>query len=181
MTSPALKAKRLVHSPRNLLLGFSNTMANAFKQHGADGTPRLQVTRPARAAGLVEEDGEGDEKRTTYRAHVRVHAFDGLLLIGDCALEDASWAYLVRKASKYTDSSYRAMESVLQHDGHGYSVALPPATDASVAIGDTPGVHTAPQLLVLTTDPVAKLGREITDFRKDQVQHGTVDGVGPGE
>lgn len=150
-------------------------MANSIKQH--KDTLRLQVTNPARAAGLVEETGKGDDRRTTYRADVRVHAFDRLILIGDTTIDDARWAYLVRKAAEYTESSYRATETSLQHDGNGYSVGLGPASDAGFYLDDTPGVHTGPKLLILTDDSVAKLGQELTDLRKDQRHAGTIDGT----
>jgi hypothetical protein len=52
-------------------------MANQIKSSGAAGAA-LQVTKPARAAGLVEEDEDGE---ATYLAEVRVFAFDRLCLI----------------------------------------------------------------------------------------------------
>jgi hypothetical protein len=54
-------------------------MANTFKPSGADGLA-LQVTNPARAAGLVEETSDGD---ATDLADVRVSAFNQLLLVVD--------------------------------------------------------------------------------------------------
>jgi len=53
-------------------------MANSIKRP-SDGLA-YQITRPAREAGLVEENEEGD---ASYLATVRVHAVDGLLLIVD--------------------------------------------------------------------------------------------------
>lgn len=150
-------------------------MPNDIKRHRE--TMRLQLTRSVRAAGLVEETGEGEDRRTTYRANVRVHSFDGLVAIGDLELPDPMWAAIVQRAADYTDSSYQATDALVQHDGHGYSIAIPPAKDAGFDIGDTPGVHTAPKLIVLTTDDTSKVGRELTNFRSDQATHGTVDGI----
>lgn len=53
-------------------------MPNAIKQSG-EGLA-LQVTKPARAAGLVEENVDGDSIR---RAEVFVYAFDDTLLVID--------------------------------------------------------------------------------------------------
>ena len=52
-------------------------MVNEIKQSGTDGLA-LQVTKPARSAGLVEENSDGE---ATSLADVRVYAFDHLLLV----------------------------------------------------------------------------------------------------
>lgn len=53
-------------------------MANQIKQ-SSNGLA-FQITNPARTAGLVEEDEDGNPER---RADVRVFAFHGLLLFTD--------------------------------------------------------------------------------------------------
>lgn len=135
----------------------------------ADGdSRRLQVTKPARAADLVEEQGDGDSQRTTYRADVYVHAFDGIIVIGDESLEDSQWAEIVAKTAEYTDSSFRCDTAKIQHDGNGYSVALPVASDAGFELGGTPGVHPAPGVIILSRDPTVKIGIEVANLRIDQ-------------
>ena len=52
---------------------------NKIKTSGADGLA-LQVTKPARSAGLVEENSDGE---ATSLADVRVYAFDHLVLVID--------------------------------------------------------------------------------------------------
>ena len=56
-------------------------LPNAIKEAG-EGLA-LQVTKPARAAGLVEEDADGN---ATYRGEVRVHSFENVLLVVDQGL-----------------------------------------------------------------------------------------------
>jgi hypothetical protein len=75
-------------------------MANQIKSSGAAGAA-LQVTKPARAAGLVEEDEEGE---TTYLSEVRVFAFEyPLLRITPCDLR-----------SDYYDTSLERLPTNIQ-------------------------------------------------------------------
>jgi hypothetical protein len=141
---------------------------NSIKSDGD--SARLQITTQARAADLVDEMGEGEDRMTTYRADVRVHSFDSVLLVGDTTMDNEAWADIVAKAATYTDSSYQCIEATIQHDGNGYSVALPVATEAGFQVGDDAPVHPAPQLLVIAKDNVVKIGRELASLRKDQVE-----------
>ncbi|MDH5021832.1 hypothetical protein [Halobacterium rubrum] len=123
-------------------------MANAIKESG-DGVA-LQITKPAREAGLVEETDDSDGKTATYRATTRVHAFDGLLLVVDVdEVDPENEADLVATAARDTSSVYRTMEATVQIAGHGYQLQLPTATDAGFQKGDKPTTVTAPGILIL--------------------------------
>lgn len=123
-------------------------MANAIKESG-DGVA-LQITKPAREAGLVEETDDSDGKTATYRATTRVHAFDGLLLVVDVdEVDPENEADLVATAARDTSSVYRTMKATVQIAGHGYQLQLPTATDAGFQKGDTPATVTAPGMLIL--------------------------------
>jgi hypothetical protein len=124
-------------------------MANQIKSSGADGFA-LQVTKPARAAELVEEDEDGE---ATYLANVRVFAFDQLLLVIDretVATEHTT--ELVVAAAQDTDSVYRAMDASVQIAGNGYQIQLPPAEDAGFRKGDTAPCQSARGVLVILRD-----------------------------
>ena len=124
-------------------------MANQIKSSGAAGAA-LQVTRPARAAGFVEEDKNGE---ATYLAEVRVFAFDHLLLVVD--LETVSTAHtteLVVAAAQDTDSIYRAMDASVQIAGNGYQVQLPPTADAGFRKGDTAPCQAVCGVLAISQD-----------------------------
>ena len=148
-------------------------MVNEIKHSGADGLA-LQITKPARSAGLVEENSEGE---ATSLADVRVYAFDHLLLVIDIdavATEDIT--ELVVAAARDTKSIHRAMDATVQIAGHGYQVQLPPATDAGFTEGDQAPCHPAPGLLVISKDngtsvgsDVARLAQDIVTLRKEQI------------
>jgi hypothetical protein len=107
-------------------------MPNAIKQSG-EGLA-LQVTNTARAAGLVEENADGEPSR---RAEALVYAFDEVLLVVDVdrvAVSDR--AELVASAARDTKSIYRAGGASIQIAGNGYQVNLPPAEDAGFDEGD---------------------------------------------
>jgi hypothetical protein len=142
-------------------------MPNAIKRSG-EGLA-LQVTKPARAAGLVEEDVDGEPTR---RAEVLVYAFDDTLLVVDVdRVTVADRAELVASAARDTKSIYRAARARLQIAGHGYQVNLPPAEDAGFEEGDSAPVHPAPGLLVITTDKsqAARLAADLVTIRREQV------------
>lgn len=116
-------------------------MANQIKSSGAAGLA-LQITKPARSAGLVEENADGD---AVSLADVRVYAFDHLLLVVDRErVSTEHIAELVIAATRDTSSIYRAMDATVQIAGHGYQVQLPPAQDAGFAKGDRAPTHPAP-------------------------------------
>ena len=131
----------------------------------------LQITEPARSAGLVEENNEGE---ATHLSKVRVHAFDNLLLVADRdprVVKPEHVVELVSSAMRDTKSIHRAMDSKVQTSGHGYQVQLPPASDAGFRVGDSAPVQPAPGVLVVHRhmDDAARLGRDLVGIRRAQV------------
>ena len=142
-------------------------MANSIKCAG-EGLA-LQVTKPARSVGLVEENADGDATRL---ADVRVFSFDDLLLVVDLdRVDTAHVAELVASAARDTKSVYRAWDASLQISGGGYQVQLPPASDAGFDEGDTPMVRSLPGMLaIMKCDrDVARLVDDLETIRRDQV------------
>ncbi|WP_440767462.1 hypothetical protein [Natronorubrum sp. DTA7] len=147
-------------------------MANQIKSSGADGLA-LQITKPARASGLVEEDADGE---ATALADVRVYAFDHLLLV--VALDTVSVeerAELVVAAAEDTNSVYRAMDATVRIAGHGYQVQLPPAEDAGFNEGDRAPCHPAPGMIAISRDDgtsaganASRLAGDLVAIRKEQ-------------
>jgi hypothetical protein len=147
-------------------------MTNEIKHSGADGLA-LQVTKPARSAGLVEENSDGE---ATMLADVRVYAFDYLLLvIGLDAVTTESATELVIAAAKDTKSIYRAMDATVQIAGNGYQVQLPPATDAGFIEGDRAPCYSASGIFIISKDDEtsagadsARLAQDIVTLRNEQ-------------
>lgn len=154
-------------------------MANSIKP--AAGGLALQVTREVRRAGLVEEqepdpvpDGETGPW-PTYRASVRVHAFEGVLLVVDRdgdRVAKAAVAALVASAARDTGSVYDAEKATVVTKGHGYQLQLPPASDAGFREGDSAPVETAPGVLVIhkKSDDAARLASDLVELRNAQVE-----------
>lgn len=144
-------------------------MGNDIKRSGTDGLA-LQITEPARSAGLVEENDEGD---ATYLADVRVYAFDDLLLVADRdtdRVKNEDVAELVASTARDTKSVYRAVNSSVTIAGHGYQVQLPPAEDAGFYIGTSTLVKTAPGTLLIHRGRSARLAEDLVSIRRDQVE-----------
>jgi hypothetical protein len=146
-------------------------MANTIKTSGEDGVA-LQVTKPARAAGLVEENSEGEP---TMLADIRAFSFDYLLLVVDLEIATQHTTELVVTAAKDTESIYRAMDASVQRSGNGYQIQLPPAADAGFAIDDRAPCRPADGILVITNDngtaagtDAARLARDLATIRADQ-------------
>lgn len=142
-------------------------MANSIKQSG-DGVA-LQVTKPARAAGLVEENSEDEPTRL---AEVLVYAFDATLLVVDVDEVDIEHrAELVATAARDAESIYRGVEASVQIAGHGYQVQLPPAPDAGLQEGDTAPVHPAPGVLIVTdgTHRATRRAEDLVTIRRSQL------------
>ena len=141
-------------------------MANQIKSSGADGVA-LQVTTPARAAGLVEEDNDGE---ATYLADVRVYAFDDLLLVVDLeAVTTAHTTDLVVAAARDTNSIHRAMDASVQIAGNGYQVQLPPAEDAGFCEGDATPCQSAHGMIIVSRDDGTTNGRNTVRLTADLV------------
>lgn len=87
----------------------------------------LQVTKPARSAGFVEEDANDD---TTHRASVVAYGFDDAILVIDRDTDRVPMgdrAGLVVLAASETDLIHRGTNTRIQHSGNGYRVQVPPA------------------------------------------------------
>ncbi|WP_436348910.1 hypothetical protein [Natronorubrum sp. FCH18a] len=147
-------------------------MANQIKSSGTDGLA-LQITKPTRAAGLVEEDADGE---ATALADVRVYAFDHLLLMVDLdTVSVGERAELVVAAAQDTNSVHRAMDATVRIAGHGYQVQLPPAKDAGFSEGDRAPCHPAPGMIVISRDDgtsagtdKARLARDLAAIRREE-------------
>lgn len=141
-------------------------MPNAIKRAG-DGGFALQVTKPARAAGLVEEDEEGNATRL---ADVRVYAFDDLLLVIDIdTVDDEDGAELVASAARATASIHQAIDAGVSIAGNGYQVQLPPANDAGFEIGDSAPCHPAPGVLAISPLEEGRVAMSLLEHRRAQV------------
>lgn len=138
----------------------------------------LQVTIPARKAGLVEEDNDGE---TTRRADVRVYSFEGLLLVVDREkMDEAHIVELLKAGAGDTKTARQAIDATIQTSGNGYQVQLPPARDAGFREGDPAPCHPAPNQLVISKNSLrneehgqAKPGRvaaSLLTIRRDQVE-----------
>lgn len=146
-------------------------MANSFKRP-SDGLA-LQITRSARSAGFVEENDEGEPTRL---ATVRIHAVDGLLLVVDVErVSEAAEADLHATAIRDTDSSFTSIEGSVGQSGHGYQVQVSNAPDAGFEEGDTPGVTTAPGILILSGEAgdggsTGRLADDLATIRRQQLR-----------
>lgn len=145
---------------------------NQIKPSGVDGLA-LQVTKPARSAGLVEETQDG---KATLLAEVRVYAFDHLLLVVSRDAVPAEYvAELVAGAAQDTQSIHRALDATIQIAGNGYQVQLPPARDAGFTDDDAAPCHPAPDIIAISLDDgtsagadAARLAGDIVTERKEQ-------------
>ncbi|GKZ15379.1 hypothetical protein [Haladaptatus sp. T7] len=139
-------------------------MPNTIKRSG-DGLA-LQVTKPARAAELVEE---ADDEPTRL-ADIRVFAFDGLLLVVDLdRITDENIVELATSAALDTVSIHRVANASLQIAGNGYQVQLPGAADAGFHVGDRAPCTPAPNLLVIAADESGRVAADIATIRREQV------------
>ena len=128
----------------------------------------LQVTKPARSAGLVEEGANGD---TTHRADVVAYGFDDLLLVIDRDTDRvplADRAELVALAATETASIYRGIDTRIQHSGNGYRVQVP-TTGTGFSAGDGLPCHAAPGLLVMAPLDASVGKRELLETRQTQM------------
>lgn len=139
-------------------------MPNSLKSSG--GGVALQVTKPARQAGLVQEDAEGDATRL---AGVYVYGFDGVLLVVDA--EDVSAgdrAELVASAASDTGSVYRGEAASVEIAGNGYQVQLPGSKVAGFEIGDAGHVRSAAGVLVIHDGDASRLAGDLITIRQEQ-------------
>jgi hypothetical protein len=145
-------------------------MANSIKRP-SDGLA-YQITRPAREAGLVEENEEGD---ASYLATVRVHAVDSLLLIVDVnELTSEEEADLHATAIRDTGSTFTSIKVSVSHSGHGYQIQVSNAPDAGLREGDTPVESVAPGVVVLSGKDsdgrkTTRLAEDLVTLRRQQI------------
>ena len=139
-------------------------MPNTIKRSG-DGLA-LQVTKPARVAGFVEETDD----EPTRLANIRVFAFDGLLLVVDIdRITNENIVELAASAALDTVSIHRVANASLQIAGNGYQVQLPGAADAGFHVGDRAPCTPAPNLLVIAAEGSERVASDIVTIRREQV------------
>jgi len=132
-------------------------MDNSIKE-SADGLA-LQVTRPARAAGLVQEDAEGNATRL---ADVFVYGFDDILLVVDAVEVSAKHrADLVATAAKDTESIHRGRPASVATAGNGYQVQLPGCKAAGFHEGDRAPARAGAGVLVIHDGGQAQLADDL--------------------
>ena len=119
--------------------------ANSIKRSG--GGLALQVTTPAREAGLVRETDDGDVRDL---ADVFIVAVDDTLLLWNREkISGRDRIELVDALARDSGSLYRIMFASIQPEGNGYQVQLPNASDAGFEGGDRAPVTTGNDLLVV--------------------------------
>lgn len=127
----------------------------------------LQVTGPARSAGLVEEDADG---ATTHRSAVVAYGFDGCILVIDRDTDRVPMVdrvELVTRAAADSESIHRGIDTKIQHSGNGYRVQVP-TTGTGLAAGDGLPCHAAPGLLVMAPLDAAVRPRRLLETRRTQ-------------
>lgn len=140
-------------------------MANSL--HVAGGGLSLQVTVPARSAGLVVENAEGD---ATYRADTLAYAVDEGVVVVDRDTDRVPMndrVKLLTLAMEATGSVHQGINTSLQHSGNGYSVQVP-ARDAGFEKGDALPCHAAPGVLVMTPLESDVPTTQMVDLRRRQ-------------
>jgi hypothetical protein len=144
-------------------------MANNIKK-SADGLA-LQVTKDARAAGLVEEDTNGDATRL---AGVYVYGFDNLLLVIDAErVTAADRAGLVASAARDTGSIHRGAASTIATAGNGYQVQLPGCKAAGFDVDDRAPVVPTSGVLVIHDGHQRRLADDLVAICEEQRTAGT--------
>jgi hypothetical protein len=138
-------------------------VVNSIKT-SADGLA-LQVTKPARQAGLVVEDADGN---WTQLADVYAYGFDDLLLVIDQSVSMRHRAELVSSAAGDTGSIHVGYPASVTEAGNGYQVQLPGCKAAGFTKGDRAPVHTAPGLLVIHDGTQRRLANDLTTQRHAQ-------------
>ena len=137
---------------------------NSIKKGGGDDV-RLQITGPAREAGLVRENAEGE---WTALSDVYVWGFDGLLLVIGDDVDMAYRADLVSKAAGYTESVHGGYRATVSEAGNGYQVQLPGARSAGFEVGDDAPVVTADSVLVIHDGDGSQLATDLAAIRREQ-------------
>lgn len=143
-------------------------MANSIKE-SADGLA-LQVTKPARTAGLVQEDAEGNATRL---ADVFVYGFDDVLLVVDAVEISAKHrAELVAAAAEDTESVHRGAAASVATAGNGYQVQLPGCQAAGFHEGDRAPARPGAGVLVIHNGSQTRLADDLLTIRDEQGNSG---------
>lgn len=138
---------------------------NSIKESG--GGLALQVTGPARGAGLVQENADGEATRLSG---VYVYGFDGLLVVVDAErVSAAERAEIVSTAAEATESIHRGEAATVEVAGNGYQAQLPGAESAGFAVGDTAPVVLSDGLLVIHGDVDREIVDLVSTVRDDQL------------
>jgi hypothetical protein len=145
---------------------------NSIKRVGRESDNRLalQITEPARAAGLVEDDPDGDGDLQARRlADCWVAAVNGLLVVIDDRIDGRERTVLIERAA--AEVLYRVVQTSVVIQGNGYRIELPNARDAGFSVGDRAPVTVASGLVCITDgDPTREhLADDLVTIRRDQV------------
>jgi hypothetical protein len=151
-------------------------MTNKIKQAG-EGCG-LQITEPARKAGLAEESdgdlsGAEGSSRWQYFANVRVYGFETLMLVFNTdEMDTGEIAELVASAARDTESIYLGANARIRPSGNGCMVSLPGNEEAGFRHGDKAPVYTAPDMLAIanTSTDRERLARDLISIREHQVE-----------
>lgn len=140
-------------------------MANQLKNH-AEGIA-LQITLPAREAGLVEEDSDNEPTR---RAETMVYSVNDLMLVLDTKqVSMAERTELVGSAIDDTGTLHRGWPARVTISGRGYLIQLPGAKDAGFQIGDRAPVVSRQGTLFVHDGTQRRLIEALTTIREDQL------------
>jgi len=140
-------------------------MANSIKDSA--GGLALQLTKPARKAGMVVEDTDGEATRL---AEVYVYGFDGLLLLIDADNVSArDRAEMVASAAKDTESIYQGTMSTVGIAGNGYQIQLPGCREAGFTLGDTAPTAVEQGIIVVHDGSNARVAQDLLTIRDTQV------------
>ena len=141
-------------------------MVNEIQYFKNAGTITLQVTRPARKAGLVVEDANGD---ATQLSGVYVYGFDGLILVIGRSVDMGHKADLVSTAAGDTGSIHGGRPASLSEAGNGYKVQLPGCKETGLDEGDKAPVEPADGVLIIHDGTQRRLVEDLAAMRSEQV------------
>ncbi len=140
-------------------------MVNSIKK-GGDDELRLQVTTPARHAGLVEEDADGDAIRLSS---VYVYGFDGVILVISQSVDMGYRAGLISTAAGDTGSMHGGYPATTAEAGNGYQVNLPGGSEAGFRVGDNAPVVTSDGVMIIHDVETRQIAEQLATKRDEQV------------
>jgi hypothetical protein len=140
-------------------------MVNSIKK-GGDDELRLQVTTPARHAGLVEENEDGDAIRLSP---VYVYGFDGVILAISQSVDMGHRAELVSTAAGDTGSMHGGYPATVAEAGNGYQVNLPGGSEAGFRVGDNAPVVASDGVMIIHDVETRQIAEQLSTKRDEQV------------